>query len=99
MWGCEWDKIKKGLHNKAELDEMAKQQTVNVRHALLGGRTEAFKTYHKTTGRQQIHYRDVVSLYPTVNAMDDYAVDYADYVKTTPEDIAGVNSSAWRSWT
>ena len=30
---------------------------------------------------------DVTSLYPTVNALDDYAVGFKKYVKTTPEDI------------
>ena len=39
------------------------------------------------SGREQIHYRDVVSLYPTVNALGDYATNFASYVDTTPEDI------------
>ena len=76
------------IEKKEGLEKDAKQQTINVRHALFGSRTEAFATYCRTTGSQQMHYRDVVSLYPTVNAMGDYAVDYADYVKTTPEEIA-----------
>ena len=88
MWECDWEEIKKSLGNKNELKEIARQQTINPRDALFGGRAEAFKTYHKCAGREQIHYRDVVSLYPTVNALDDYATDFASYVDITPENIA-----------
>ena len=58
MWECDWERIKRGLDNKKELEETARQQTLKPRDALVGGRTEAFKTYHKCEGRQQIHYRD-----------------------------------------
>ena len=34
-----------------------------------------------------MNFRDVVSLYPTVNAMDDYATCFGSYVDVTTEQI------------
>ena len=36
---------------------------------------------------QKIFYLDVCSLYPTVNALDDYAVGFKKYVDITVADI------------
>ena len=47
MWGCEWEQIKKGLSNKNNIEEEAQKQNVRTRDALMGGRTEAFKSYFK----------------------------------------------------
>ena len=41
MWGCEWDKLKITLPNKAELEDTASKQNIKPRQALFGGRTEA----------------------------------------------------------
>jgi len=87
MWECEWNKIKSTLNNKKEIEEQARQQTINIRDALFGGRTEGFKRHFKCNDNQKIFYFDVVSLYPSVNALDDYAVGYGRYVKITPDDI------------
>ena len=87
MWECEWKKLKETLPNKAEVEENAKQQNINVRDALFGGRTEGFKSYHKCSPGQKIFYYDVVSLYPTVNALDYYAVGFNRYVNITAQDI------------
>ena len=80
MWECEWCKIKTTLDNKHELEENARNQNINIRDALFGGRTECFKTFAKRTDDISLHYYDVVSLYPTVNALDDYAIGYGTYV-------------------
>ena len=58
---------------------------------MMGGRTEAFKSYCKCNKHQKISYLDVCSLYPTVNALDDYAVGFKKYVDITPEDIINYN--------
>ena len=76
MWECEWLSIKKNLSNKIDIEKAAKAQNINIRDALFGGRTEGFKSYHKCIGKQVINYDDVTSLYPTVNALDDYAVGF-----------------------
>ena len=87
MWGCEWDNIKKKLPNKSIIEDQARKQNIRTRDALMGGRTEAFKSYFKCNKHQKIFYLDVCSLYPTVNALDDYAVGYKKYVNITSEDI------------
>ena len=76
MWECDWKTIKATLPNKKELEAEAKAQNINIRDALFGGRTECFKSYHKCIGKQVINYDDVTSLFPTVNALDDYAVGF-----------------------
>ena len=75
------------MHNKHDVETKAKARHVNIRDSLFGGRTEAFKSYAKCTGNQQICYFDVTSLYPTVNALDDYAVGFKKYVEITADDI------------
>ena len=42
LYECEWNEIKRTLLNKQELDEDARQQNINVRDALFGGRAEGF---------------------------------------------------------
>ena len=87
MWECEWLAIKKNLVNKIDIEKAAKAQNINIRDALFGGRTECFKSYHECVGKQVINYDDVTSLYPTVNALDDYPVGFKKYVTITPKDI------------
>ena len=87
MWECEWTEFKKNLANASELEASARKQNINIRDALFGGRTEGFKIHVKTEGDQKLFYYDVVSLYPTVNALDDYAIGFGKYVDIKPEDI------------
>jgi hypothetical protein len=87
MWECQWNECKKNLPNRKEIEEAARKQNIKTRSALCGGRTEAFKSYVKANKNQKIFYFDVCSLYPTVNALDDYAVGFKQYVKIAVEDI------------
>jgi hypothetical protein len=93
MWECDWIKLKSTLSNKDELEEHAKQQNIITRDALCGGRTEGFKTHVKCNENQQIFLFDVVSLYPSVNALDSYPVGFSKYCykKITSEDILNDN--------
>jgi hypothetical protein len=43
---------------------------------MFGGRTEVFKSFVKCNEHQKILAVDVTSLYPTVNALDPYAVGF-----------------------
>jgi hypothetical protein len=86
IWECEWNKEKATLENRKEIEEQARNQHINVRDALFGGRTEAFKSYFKCNDNQKIHYVDVVSLYPTVNALDTYAVGFKRFVNVSNKD-------------
>jgi hypothetical protein len=88
MWECEWNKIKHNLNSKKkQIEGQARQQTINIRDALFGGRTEGFKRHVTCKDDQKIFGFDVVSFYPIVNASDDYAVVYGRYVKITLDDI------------
>ena len=87
IWECEWHEIKKTIDNKYQIEVQAREQNINVRDALFGGRTEAFKSWVKCNENQKIFYDDVTSLYPTVNALDDYAVGFKQYVNITVDDI------------
>jgi hypothetical protein len=80
IWECEWNKIKNGLPDKTDFETEAKQHNINIRDALFGGRTEGFKSYHKCSLEEMMFYFDIVSLYPTVNALDEYAVGFNRYV-------------------
>ena len=52
-----------------------------------GGRTEGFKQYHKCSDTEIFFYYDIVSLYPTVIALDDYAVGFGHYVNLKLESV------------
>ena len=76
MWECEWCDIKKGLPEYRAIEQLAKDQSIVIRDALFGGRTEAFKSYVKCEKHQKIFYYDVVSLYPTVNSLDQHTIGF-----------------------
>ena len=68
IWDCEWTAIKEKLPktSKTKIEEEAKTQHLHTRDALMGGRTETFKSYLKCNEDEKIRYVDYVSLYPTV---------------------------------
>ena len=82
-------KNKKQLPNTKQFETMAERRTITTRDAFFGGRTEVIKQYHKCVGNERINYKDVSSEYPTVNALDPYAVGFRKYkAHTTVDDIA-----------
>ena len=52
MWECDWTEFKKSHPAKADLEQQARNQTIKVRDAFFGGRTEGFKTYHKSSEKE-----------------------------------------------
>ena len=74
--GIEWNEIKNKLENKQEIEQEAKDQSITIRDALFGGRTEAFKTYHQCNEFEKKLYYDAVLLYPIANALDEHAVGF-----------------------
>ena len=89
IWDCEWVAIREKLPTpyRIKIEADAKTQHLHTRDALMGGRTEAFKSYLKCNEDEKVRYVDYVSLYPTVNALDDYAVGFPKYMNITPDDI------------
>ena len=79
VWECQWTSIKQHMKNRKQLEEQARNQNIVVRDALFGGRTEGFKSYYCCTSDENFHYFDVVSLYPTVNALDRYPIGFGHY--------------------
>ena len=76
------------MSNKKILEQDAELRTIKTRDSFYGGRTKVIKKYHQCVGKQIIGYRDVTSEYPTVNAIDPYAVGFRRYrASATPEDI------------
>jgi hypothetical protein len=71
-----------------DLEQRAKHEVIHARTGLFGGRTEAFKDYQQCQGKEQTHAVDVVSLYPSVQAFDDFPIGDGRYVRTSAQDIA-----------
>jgi G:T-mismatch repair DNA endonuclease (very short patch repair protein) len=87
MWECQWDAMKEDTPDRKELEEAARHTTINIRDALYGGRTEGVKSYYRCKGRERIFAFDICSLYPTVNALDVYAVGFKRFMSIIPDDI------------
>ena len=74
-------------HKKTKLDNKAANEHINLRDSLFGGRTEAFKSYFKYQDGEEIYYYDVVSLYPSVNALDKSPVGFKQFYNPNIEEI------------
>ena len=55
-----------GLQNELSSHPYVKNSPINIRDALYGGRTEVTKTYCRVKQGEEIHYVDVISLYPYI---------------------------------
>ena len=69
IWGCEFKKLlRDNLELQKELGShpYVKNSPINIRDALYGGRTEATKMWYKAKQGEEIHYVDVISLYPYI---------------------------------
>ena len=89
IWECEWFEIKKNMSNEEQIkiECQADREHINIRDCLFGGRTEAFKSYYKCKEDEEGYYFDVVSLYPTVNALDNYPIGFKQSYNPTVEEI------------
>ena len=67
MWECTWDKLAKYDESVVNyMETLQLPEPMNVRDSLYGGRTQAFKLYHKCTTDEKIKYIDYTSLYPYI---------------------------------
>ena len=89
IWECEWSEIKKNMsqEERIKIEYQAATNHINIRDCLFGGRTEGFKSYYKCDENEKGFYYDVVSLYPTVNALDRYPIGFKQFYKPTVEEI------------
>ena len=74
-------------HKKTKLHNKAAHEHVNLRDSLCDGRTEAFKSCFRCQDGEETYYYDVVSLYPSVNALDKYPVGFEHFLNPTIEEL------------
>ena len=68
IWECDVNReLKQNEDMKYYFDYYHIAESLERRHALFGGRTNAAKLYHCCQGDEQIRYLDFTSLYPHVN--------------------------------
>ena len=70
-----------------KIELQAATEHIKIRDCLFGGRTEAFKSYYKCDENEKGFYYDVVSLYPSVNALDKYPIGFKQFYDPTIEEI------------
>jgi hypothetical protein len=76
------------LDRRKPIEQQADDEHINIRDALYGGRTEVGKTFVQCKEGQEIFLFDLVSLYPTVNALDQYPIGFLKKIyKPTVEEI------------
>ncbi|XP_067226351.1 uncharacterized protein [Chanodichthys erythropterus] len=77
IWECEWDRMKKTDPAVMEfMSTYSAPERLKPREALFGGRTNAYKLYHKTRETEKISYLDFTSLYPFCQARKSYPIGH-----------------------
>ena len=87
MWECEWQqKIQTDARISDFVSNLDIVTPLDPREAFFGGRTNAIKLHHKVQGDEEIHYKDMISLYPCANLKYPYPVGhplFTDQPRTT----------------
>lgn len=81
IWECQWDKAKQNDPDvRAFMTNYTAHARLNLRDALFGGRTNAFKLYHKVSEDERISYLDFTSLYPYVQLCKTYPIGHPEII-------------------
>lgn len=81
IWECQWEKEKKeNVQLQTFLQTYELTTPLDPRDAFFGGRTNASKLYHRVEEGEEIHYVDVTSLYPFINATGEYPLDHPEII-------------------
>ncbi|XP_067306560.1 uncharacterized protein [Pseudorasbora parva] len=81
LWECEWGKLKKTDPDVMEfMSTYTAPERLKPRDALFGGRTNAYKLYHKTNDGEKISYVDFTSLYPFCQARKSYPIGHPQII-------------------
>lgn len=81
MWECTWDKLAKYDESVVNyMETLQLPEPMNVRDSLYGGRTQAFKLYHKCTTDEKIKYIDYTSLYPYIQKYGIFPVGHPQVI-------------------
>lgn len=75
MWECQWASLKQtDSHVIDFMSTYSAPERLKPRAALFGGRTNAYKLYHKTANGERVRYVDFTSLYPYCQARKSYPI-------------------------
>ena len=81
MWACEWNHM---IQADPQLKEYIHTDDIvtplNPREDFFGGRTNAIKLYYKVENNEQIHYSDMILLYPCANLECDYPIGHPEFI-------------------
>ncbi|XP_065122769.2 uncharacterized protein [Paramisgurnus dabryanus] len=81
MWECEWTKMKRDDPSVKEfMSTYSAPERLKPRDALFGGRTNAYKLYHKTAEGERISYVDFTSLYPFCQSTKTYPIGHPEII-------------------
>ncbi len=81
VWECSWTRAKQSDADVIGFMSTYKHpERLKPRDALYGGRTNAFKLYHKTEGDEVIRYTDFTSLYPYCQAMKCFPIGHPQII-------------------
>ncbi|XP_067296541.1 uncharacterized protein [Pseudorasbora parva] len=81
LWECEWNAMKKTDPSVIEfMANYSAPERLRPREALFGGRTNAYKLYHKVSGDEKIRYLDFTSLYPYCQATKSYPIEHPQII-------------------
>ncbi|KAL0148364.1 hypothetical protein M9458_056344, partial [Cirrhinus mrigala] len=81
QWECSWTRAKQSDANViAFMSTYKHPERLNPRDALFGGRTNAFKLYHKAAEGEVIRYVDYTSLYPFCQATKCYPIGHPQII-------------------
>jgi len=77
IWECEYDDLLQYDNEfKLFIKNCELSEPIRPRDALFGGRTNAFKLYHKCNENEEIKYVDFTSLYPYVQKYCEYPIGH-----------------------
>ncbi|KAL0150350.1 hypothetical protein M9458_054352 [Cirrhinus mrigala] len=88
MWECQWASLKQtDPHVIDFMSTYSAPERLKPRDALFGGRTNAYKLYHKVTDGEKVRYVDFTSLYPYCQARKSYPIGHPEIIHSDFENI------------
>ena len=88
IWECKWDAlVKNNIEIQLFIKNLKFKPPLEPRDALFGGRTNAFKLYHKCKVDEKGKYIDINSLYPSVNKYDETPIGHPEIITNNFKDV------------
>lgn len=88
MWECRWTNLKQTDPDVIDfMSTYSAPERLKPRDSLFGGRTNAYKLYHKTVDGEKIRYVDFTSLYPYCQARKSYPIGHPEIIFSDFENL------------